>query len=154
MGPGLQSATASLGLWRSLGYQNSPRQQPRPGMTTWPLVVIWVLSINTYPDCFMAMNSYMTHNGLGLHYGLRYQGRILTSHFFSPVLPFFIMFKLFVSLFIPSLYHIFHIVVSSNVGATWLLGCLLFTHTHVLFLNWTLLFQWYCTQNYGIWVRH
>lgn len=43
-------------LCAGLEYHHSPMWQPRLGMPTWPLGVIWTMDINKEPCCFMVMD--------------------------------------------------------------------------------------------------
>jgi hypothetical protein len=47
----------------ALGHHRSPRQQPRPGTSTWPLVVTWAMDIDRDPCCCIATNLDMALSG-------------------------------------------------------------------------------------------
>lgn len=70
------------GAWPALGSPwTSTRPQWQPSALTWPLVVTWVTDIDTDSCCCMAIDTVRPSEAAqaGLHHGLRWQYRLLTS---------------------------------------------------------------------------
>jgi hypothetical protein len=98
------SAAVSQGwcqLCIALRHQHDSRQQHRPGTTTWSLVVIWAMDIDTDHCCYMAKDPDMSHSvskgwdftvASGSRVGFLDQAAFL--HLISPVSPPFIMLKM------------------------------------------------------------